>query len=445
MNKKNVTIVVLVALIVAGTIFVVNDGMLRVLGFVFNPGRGTVSEFEPTLDITHILTREEAIEDIDYILNRVRTRHPACIRGLPEDLIEQSRIEKENLPEEVSVLQLWQAATRILAVLGDSHTNAWLHIDDYMYRIPAYFEFTDGVLYLTDDEFESCAVINIGGIKPDELYQTYKSQFPHEREEFVIHCFPNMVRWRHMLAFMGVDVSGGVAVVFETADGEVTVTYDFIEREVTEDDETTFASHEIDGENSVGVFTVYSFNFDDFEVFREAVRDFFTDVKDNEVQTIVVDLRENLGGRSGHIYYFLRYLDVERYFDYENSFRYGPFVWTWKSEERKNNKFDELLFSGDVYVLTSVQTYSAATIFAFMISDNGIGKIVGEASGQVPSFYAGVLPFQTPNAKLQLGVSGGFSRRPDKSKCELFLEPDYPVTADEALEKVYMLLQQKNA
>jgi hypothetical protein len=116
-------------------------------------------------------------------------------------------------------------------------------------------------------------------------------------------------------------------------------------------------------------------------------------------------------------------------------------VWTWKSGERKNNKFDELLFSGDVYVLTSVQTYSAATIFSFMISDNGIGKIVGEASGQVPSFYAGVLPFQTPNAKLQLGVSGGFSRRPDKSKCELFLEPDYPVAAGEALEKVYILLQ----
>jgi hypothetical protein len=441
-NKKIIRITVISMFLVSAIIFVARGGMINVYRFLFDPYRGTVDEPVPTLELSALLTREEAIEDIDYILRRLRTRHPACMKGLPEDVIEQSRIEKESFSEEVTVLQLWQAAARILAVFGDSHTSVWLHIEDYMYRIPVSFQYTDGRLYLARGEFTGSAVISIGGITVEDLYLTYKSQMPHEREEIVSYFFPYSVRWQHMLAFLNADVSQTVIVVFETPDGEASEEYEFVVWEVTEDDETTFIFHEIDEENSVGILTITSFSFDDGDIYREAAENFFTDVKENEIQTIVVDLRENGGGYSWTAYYFIRYLDVERYTDTGGyDFRYGPVLWKDRNTEIKNQKFDDLLFSGDVYVLTSIQTYSAATIFAAIISDNNLGKIVGETSGQPPSFYGGVLYFQTPNAKLHFGISGGYFRRPDESKSDLYLFPDYPSAASEALETVYQLLR----
>ncbi|MCL2637008.1 MAG: S41 family peptidase [Oscillospiraceae bacterium] len=445
LTKKKEIISICALLLVAGIVFVALGGMLHIYSFLFDPHRGTVSDPEPTLELSHLLTREEAIADIDYILRYLKSRHPAALRGIPEAVLEQSRTEKENFSEQVTVLQLWQAAARILAVFGDSHTNVGVYIDPQDYYLQSsYYRFTDGVLYFARGEFEGSAVISIAGIPVEDLERTFKEQFPVELEAYADYLFSHAVRWRHFLMFLNAEVSEQIIVVFETPGGEIiSKEYSFSEWEVPKDDDEddSFVFYEIDKENSVGIFTLTNCKYND--IFCETLEEFFTEVKENELQTVVVDLRKNGGGFKCVITEFMRYLDIEHYADSSFKARYGPVFWHLNESRIKNDKFDDLTFSGDIYVLTSTRTYSAATILAAVISDNGLGKIVGEASGQPIPFYAGMLYFETPNAKLHFGISGSYISRPDESKTDSTLTPDYPSAADEALETVYKLLQQQ--
>jgi hypothetical protein len=443
-NKKFVKITCFSILLVTVIVFVASGGMYYVYNFLFNPDRGTVSEPVPTLELSALLTKEEAIEDIDYILKRLETRHPAAMRGLPEDVIEQSRIEKEGFAEEVTVLQLWQAAARILALMNDAHTDIAPYTEYMHFYLPSsYYRFTDGSLYYALGELAGSLVISISGVPVEDLHRTYISQTPYELREYADYMFTHSVRWKEYLLFMNADVSETVTVVFETPDGEVnSEEYSFYAWKPPEEDESAFVSFEIDKENSIGIFTLTACKNND--IYREKLKEFFTEVKAHEIQAIVVDLRRNGGGNSCTVYEFVRYLDVD-YYDFGRDYRrMGPVLWDFGESRIKNEKADDLIFSGDVYVLTSPRTFSAAVIFTAVVSLNELGKIVGETSGQPPSFYTGALMFQTPNAKLYFGISQGYVRGPCESEAYQPLFPDYPVPAGEALEKVYQLLQQED-
>ena len=87
-------------------------------------------------------------------------------------------------------------------------------------------------------------------------------------------------------------------------------------------------------------------------------------------------------------------------------------------------------------MLTSQYTFSSAMHFATVIQDNGIGKVIGEIPGNMPTAYGDKLGFQLPESKLVLSVSYKKFYRVDINKSEEPLIPDCTVNADEALEKL---------
>ena len=74
--------------------------------------------------------------------------------------------------------------------------------------------------------------------------------------------------------------------------------------------------------------------------------------------------------------------------------------------------------------------------FATVIQDNGIGKVIGETPGNMPTAYGDKLGFQLPESKLVLSVSYKKFYRVDINKSIEPLIPDYTVEADKALEKL---------
>ncbi len=430
---KVIVRVVAVLLLLAGILY----GAYKLF---LDPYRGTVSNIEFTVPLSDVLSQEEAEEDIDYVLKLLEERHPASMDGLPEAVAEQGRLEKAELGNGVTAMRLWQAIARILAKLGDAHTSVNVNME-VNERVPVSFRFADGKLYFNDGEYAGSEVVSIGGVAVGELLATYKSQFSYEQEGYAEYYFARMCSWKDDLTFMNANVSDTVEIVFEAPGGEATATFAF-ENNAPAPEQTVqpppFVSYEIDAENGIGILTLRSCQYND--IYRETLDDFFTEVKDAAVETVVVDLRGNGGGNSNVANEFIRYLDVDDYYGFGGiNSRYGPILYEFEKTLTVNDKIEGLLFTGDVYALTSTQTFSAATDFGVMLSDNGIGKIAGETSGGMPSSYGDILRFQLPNSKLLYTVSFKYFRRPDESKDLLPLVPDYPSSAADALETVYDL------
>jgi C-terminal processing protease CtpA/Prc len=135
-------------------------------------------------------------------------------------------------------------------------------------------------------------------------------------------------------------------------------------------------------------------------------------VKENDIQYIAVDLRDNPGGNSSVADEFIRYLNIEKYYITGGcDIRYGPFLKKYSKSITKNKQIEDLVFKGKTYVLTSTQTFSSAMMFATILSDNQIGEIIGEIPGHI----------------------------------NLPLIPDYEVDANNAIHQLYEIIHQKES
>ena len=130
---------------------------------------------------------------------------------------------------------------------------------------------------------------------------------------------------------------------------------------------------------------------------------------------------------------FIKYLDVDKYSDWADEVRMGPILKKRDASVLENNK-KGYAFSGNVFVITSVSSYSSAMDFAMLIQDNGIGKVVGEASGNMPASYGEIAEFLLPESQIYMQISSKKWHRVDQSKEGLQILPDIECDPNKAVD-----------
>ena len=196
--------------------------------------------------------------------------------------------------------------------------------------------------------------------------------------------------------------------------------------------------------------------FDDF------AKKLFTELRDKEIHTLIIDVRDNAGGNSTLGDILLSWLaypqDIKRYQsfirlsslwllnypllakEYESAFaRAGKKMILGKmydtrqlpqltsTDTLKIDKYSEYfrfnsdsaaIFKGQVFIMMGKRTYSSAGMFVTAAYDNHIAEIVGNASTFRPTHYGDILSWKLPNT----GISGYLSHklfvRPDASKSD---------------------------
>ena len=184
--------------------------------------------------------------------------------------------------------------------------------------------------------------------------------------------------------------------------------------------------------------------------YRKFIDSAFVAINQREVENLIVDLRNNLGGDDPFSDYLVSY------------FADQPFTWTskftlkssaflkehvrqhndttspyWKEFlNRKNGEIYEheykpyqpqpnrKRFKGNVYVLVNRQSHSMAAVTAAQIQDYGFATIVGEETGDYPSLYASVFRYKLPNTGIEVQASKGYIVRVNGSKAEKGVIPD---------------------
>ena len=352
-----------------------------------NPYRGTVNNPSETLALDTVLTRDQAKEDIDYVMEMYRERHPAWIEtdevrvaDVEAQYLEELKLLDSMADEEITVLAEWQMISRIMHALYDGHSRVYASYNQRLY--------IDDFTQLN----EIGSPVSIDGVSYDEAFKRFCDVYQYEMESFAEVMFKsNILINETYLRWIGFDTSDGIDMTFGTDDGELTVHYEFVPiTEVkgyegnTSSEESKWVYYEIDTVNGIGIFTLTTCECND--EYKKTVKDFFTAVDEAGIQHVIVDLRMNGGGNSYVADEFLKYVDIDGFYTWADHVRIGNFLIKDERSFQKNHRLDPQ-YSGDIYVLTGPRTYSSAMDFTMDIMDNDLGIVVGEASGNLPDSY----------------------------------------------------------
>lgn len=425
--------------------------MICLAGEYLNPWWNSISEHPNSytfLNYNEKISGKDAIADIDYAMKYVRKIHPLCYKGMPDGVEKQYQDVVDYLKgkDEVEVAEVQAELQSILSLFHDGHTSAAIWNDD-------------SYLYLNEwykHEIAGDQIIAINGIGVDNIYDEKLNLYSADSKEYGYARFCNDVTDLSALTMLGYNADDGITYTFLKPSGEKTdetyytkdyVTYDqycrYNNLDETEesDEEDHFVYYTIDTDRSLATLTLNSCNYN--QEYRNCLKSMFTEIQDKNIQNVAVDLRNNGGGASAVVNEFIRYLNVDTYRGMGSKVRYGCFYVNANEGICKNKKYNDLTFKGNVYVLTSVYTYSSAMDFAMYIKDNNMGKIIGQASGNNPSSYGDISQIYLKNSGLVMSVSIKKWYRIDPQKDGELIEPDFECSPGDEFEKLYSIIDTK--
>ncbi|MBO6165510.1 MAG: hypothetical protein J6O17_03960 [Eubacterium sp.] len=395
-----------------------------------------------------IIPRDEALSDFDFAMKYLEKVHPMTIDGLPPEVEKRaaevrSYLERRN---NITGYEFARELESIFSMLGDGHTYV-----EETYKELHYMK------HIYEHNLRDETLVAINDIPLEDFVKAEKGLVSYEREEYGLRLIKDRVGTLEGLKYLGIDTFKEITYNYVTPDGErvdeVVTPMDFFEmedylnyeevmtgenlHEVGKDD---FVRYEVDKDHSLVILTLDSCNYN--KHYREVLQKMFEDVEKNNIQNIAVDLRNNAGGSSRVGDEFINYLDVQEYKGWADETRAGSLMFKNKARTYKNRR-KGAGFSGNVYVLTSVATFSSAMDFAMLIQDNGLGQVIGESCGNMPVSCGEVARFMLPNSKLFMQISSKKWYRVDESKNDLPIIPDYECESSDAVDELYRIIEQQ--
>lgn len=383
--------------------------------------------FKEQISADTILNTKEMRADLDYLVQTLKNVHPKTYNGLTDDqkLTIDDAYKKINVP--MGAGDFYFVANEIICDLRDAHTNLYLETNssDKVIDLPLIW-LKDGMYVLSDNDSvkKGDKVLAIGQKNSNELLKELAKIIPAENEQWIKLMGSNYVVKEPYLNHLGLIKEDVVNLRVQRDNEEFTLklplvnSYDASTPEpFYSTDDVNWITYSIDKENSLGIFKLDKCQNDD--KYRSELNKFFTNVYENDIQNIAVDVRRNSGGQSSVIDEFMKYVDINNYKSFCGDIRFSKEASdrreymrksgykSFKNKKIKNKKVkeDNLIFKGNTYILTSSITFSSGNWFAVTFKDNNIGTIIGEPTGNQPSSYGDALSFQLPNSRYMFQVS----------------------------------------
>lgn len=408
----------------------------------FNSISLRVTGSDMTLPYDTQIPADKACADLDYAMKFLQKNHPALMNGLPGDMRQKYEQAKAEITAagSVTVNDLARCTASIFTMLGDAHTSVFRNYAAPLY-LKHYYRWKTGDWRLTA----------LNGLTMPELLERSRELYSFEAESWELECMKNDLLNIQGLDYLGFSANDGITYTFENDAGEQQsetyytddfVTYaeylEFNGIENTSSDSESFVSYTVDEAADIAILTLKECNFN--SEYTDCLRKMFTEVREKGIGNVAVDLRDNGGGSDQTATEFIRYLDTDGY-KYASEYQRLGFLTTPRSPDYVvNQRYSDLTFTGNVYILTSAGSFSSAMLFPQYIKDNGLGTIIGEPPGNDPSGYGETTGFVMPNSRIRFFVSTKQFFRADKDCPDKYVMPDIPCEADNALDTLYGII-----
>ncbi|MFZ2905834.1 MAG: S41 family peptidase [Cyclobacteriaceae bacterium] len=377
-----------------------------------------------------VFTPEALKQDLNFLFEKLEAIHPSLYHYTSKAEIDELRAATEKMfNRPMTRLEFAQKVIPIVSQLSDAHTSLGFLQKEYstflknggkVFPLDVLIRenriFTTAA-HATDSIVPSTEILSINGVRSTEVLKTLRSYISAEldfyRDIRVQRAF------RRMLWFVygwdndfDLQLSTNGEVINRKIQGITEVALSESYRKTGSTIVSPFSYYPL--ENKIGVIDFQSMkNLKKFSSFLDST---FAVIGQNNIQYLVIDIRNNGGGDSKLGEALFDYIADKPYKQFEraeikNSVEAGRV----KNKNSKKNgtisviqntnfitpKKTKNKFTGTTYLLTSHVTFSSAHALAVAFKCYEMGTILGEETGGILEPFGDLIEFKLPNTQLQ--------------------------------------------
>lgn len=375
------------------------------------------------LDVT-----QSFFSDFEFLLAKLKEVHPDPFTHISEKRFVSSAYKRIVLCD--SRLSFFKVLSKHLALLKDAHTSVGLPIKDSA-RLPKYdihIEKGKAGVWLLNVNNISVAKQKILSINEMPIHVFWKEARKLISAEK--NAYSNTLLEKHFNYFL--------SLYFEKQTVQLQLEQESItlEPQSGKGFQTKAQNYSLSFQNDLAIIEIN--NFLDWEQASLFFAEAFRELKEKKTKRLVIDIRNNSGGNSAIAAELISYFYAKKMKLYEKSIvRYSHTRWAfyqqcdWLNDiKAKDAAFYKSLiskknfgknitereaetrtpkrqnfFNGDVYLLTSNYTFSAAADLAWAFKHYNMGKIIGEETGGNGVSFGDTISITLPNTGLQAYLS----------------------------------------
>lgn len=393
-----------------------------------------------TKDLT-ILSRKQAIYDLDYLVKNIKAKHPGPFaHGSEEEFDNHVQQIKANLGEQTSRKDFSLSIAELMALIRDDHTR---HID-----FPDFVDFwrSGGKVFPLGLRYEDCnmtinswpkaikpkylkkrdMIVAING-QPMELllerYRKYISAETEKQQNWILEG-----RLHYFLWLKDGECESFELTLMNSKGGKYTENISAISTARHQGQKKAktqkFFTFDFYLDNEVCLFKAQSFWRELLNDYMRRLKNLIAQMKKNKTSILIVDLRGNGGGHWKFCWELLSRTTTK-------SINAGGDIIRPKSDA----------WDGHLVLLCDRGTASAAVYPAVIVKDCNVGIIVGEETGGRASYFGNIIGVRLPNSHLHCQIATKYFMRPAGYDDGRGVLPDLPldVTLEDGVlvEKIY--------
>ncbi len=391
-------------------------------------------------------SKAEVVSDLDYLAEKINSIHPMMLDQKKSSWWKNQVAElKSNLPDSLTKNDSYLLFSRLIAKMQDGHTGLQIPFDQRKVYLkagglsfPFIVKIEDGSLFVDfycgkdSTLFEGGEeILQINGVDVEDMLDKMEKLLgvgsSHIRKNQVAHYFRFLTwivyGWEDNYDMLITDSTYPIKRVQVKGVSSTVFIESLKKRSVQENRKFNLS---VDESKSIALMQIKTFG--DLDKFCSFADSSFSLITNKNIRNLIIDVRENGGGRSVVVDSLMNYLTDQSYAHYQlietrissDLLEYYKTKYPETYEQLKNTQIDSLQllpvqiklpppknnrFKGNLFVLTDKGTYSAAATFAGVIKEWGMGILIGEETGGTIEYYGDYWMHQTPIMNLSFYIS----------------------------------------
>jgi len=406
------------------------------------------------------LSREQMIQDIDTLFSTINKVHPDMYAVYPKQQLDNDieRVKSELEPSG-NIFYFYKQVAPLLAKLGDGHTNTFppLESEHYVQVFPFSVKINnlDKAISVKNDYTRmrntipvGAQITSINNRQSQDIVQEMLNYVSGEKEFFKIVVVERFL-FTPLFYILYRDSIFNIEYMFNQKKYSVqakSISFEEMGENPLQEGLSNLYTFRTLPDKNIGIIEFNSFtDIDRFKVFLDST---FQILQKENIGNLIIDIRKNGGGNSTLGDEFFQYISPVPFAQYgkvivkcsdvigNKQDDTNPIEFKIYDEEELTELIENnLRYKGNIYLLTSHYTFSAAADFSWAFKYFKMGTVVGEETGGLAVCFGDCISLELPNSGLSYGISFkkfySYGATDENTHGTL---PNYNVEAEKALD-----------